>query len=143
MEKHFTTTYISGLTMFLIGIVFYLLFRHEESHLILANYSSDNLLMAFGHKSFPSFVHVVALSFFTIGLVSLTRINIFLSGMFWLGMNILYEWFSSTQISTLTSLDFYSDLGDVLAAFIGTAFFFTTTTLLKHIYPNLAEGETA
>jgi len=90
-----------SLALFCVGLLYYIVFRDIEhsylrhlpgalwlSHLLgdAALPPHDDLL-----NSLPSYLHVLALSYLTAGLMRANRKGLFFASLFWMGVNLLFE----------------------------------------------------
>jgi len=104
MKKHKKIQWLSiaiGLLSLMLGLLYYLLFRDPTSLYLwyfpgirwLTQVTSDiNPVDYFsGLDSLPSFLHVLAMSYLSLGLIKLGRNVVFIIPVFWLLANLLFE----------------------------------------------------
>lgn len=138
MDKHFLYFIVYGTFILLTGIIFYTFFRIEAPFAfnifnvnVAQYYKSTSLIIGV----LPSFLHTLAFCMLSIAMVKLSINNIILCGIFWFGINVAYELFSSSIYSEGFGFQFYGDGHDVISSLIGLVIFFlfAITYRKKHV----------
>ena len=106
---HQVPSLIVGSLGLFVGALFYAVARHAGAA------PWEGVLASFVWGSFPSFVHVLAMSFLTFAFLPARRITLLAVGGGWLICNAVYEWASHAGIDGF-GLNFTGDPLDVAAA---------------------------
>ena len=126
MAKHGWHFIWIGLMGLLVGAVFYWTCRTGDTARISLAADDSNPLsigMIFYYRSFPTFIHVFALSALTFAFLRASLKNAIISTAIWFGTNFVYEILSSTIFTKQSVLLFYGDKGDVLFGLLGSSLF--------------------
>ena len=132
MYKHFSYFLFYGLTVLIVGLLFYINFRPEplfvefiNSHIGGGGGTGTTPYKGhfIGSDSLPSFIHTLSFCLLTTAFVKLHKATILLIGIFWFFVNTIYEIYAFTEHAKEMPLQFHGDIYDVLASFLGALVF--------------------
>ena len=100
--QKYNIAYLSiGILLLIFGLFFYLAFRHSELSSLFEMFGLTNnitlLKQSLNHIDFPfldnlpSFIHIVAMTFLTLGALGIKGRSIFFVSSFWLIINLMFE----------------------------------------------------
>jgi hypothetical protein len=109
------TRFCIGITVLIVGIVFYILYRPPAYFITLLHLDtyvmSDRLFIGdIVYGSLPSFVHIVAFSMITSSIIGETPISDLIVCLVWLFIEVLFEFAQGYKSLVLTCLIYMSKL---------------------------------
>jgi len=131
MYKHFSYFLFFGLSILIIGLLFYMNFRPESLFIEFINSHIGEVITGttpyrghfIGSDSLPSFIHTLSFCLLTAAFINLHKSTILLIGIFWVFVNTIYELYAFTEHAKEMPLQFHGDIYDILASLLGALVF--------------------